>query len=212
VLEKIVSQEKVIYKTQAFMDSYKGIPFVDLHEIYESTMSQNIYSRWFRSRSIEKSKTRYVTYNFDYSNKKVYFEFGKWESSVVETRDTASVDTFAQDGLSLFYFARQNLFRGESIDIPTIVNEKVANTTINFLSKSMSVEIDAVKYPIDVVEFDGQADFEGVFGFTGKFEGWFSNDEERVPILAKMKVLIGKVKIELIKWTKNNWIPPIAKE
>ena len=194
------------------MDSYKGIPFVDLHEIYESTMSHNIYSRWFRARSIEKSKTRYVTYNFDYSNKKVYFEFGKWESSAVETRDTASVDTFTQDGLSLFYFARQNLFRGESIHIPTIVNEKVANTTINFLSKSMSVEIDAVKYPIDVVEFDGQADFEGVFGFTGKFEGWFSNDEERVPILAKMKVLIGKVKIELFKWTKNNWIPPIAKE
>jgi hypothetical protein len=211
-LEKVVSQEKVIYKIQAFMDSYKGIPFVDLHEIYESTMDQNIYSSWFRSRSIEKSKTRYVTYNFDYSNKKVYFEFGKWESSAVETRDTASVDTFAQDGLSLFYFARQNLFRGESVHIPTIVNEKVANTTINFFNKSESVEIDAVKYPVDVVEFDGQADFEGVFGFTGKFEGWFSNDDERVPILAKMKVLIGKVKIELIKWTKNNWKPPIAKE
>jgi hypothetical protein len=171
-----------------------------------------MYSSWFRSRTIEKSKATFITYNFDYANKKVYFEFGKWGSSAVETRDTASVDTFAQDGLSLFYFARQNLFRGESVHIPTVVNEKVANTTINFLKKSKSVEIDAVEYPVDVVEFTGQADFEGVFGFTGKFEGWFSNDEERVPILAKMKVLIGKVKIELIKWTKNNWKPPIAKE
>lgn len=110
VLEKNVSGDKVTYKTQAFIDSYKGIPFVDLHEIYESTWNHNIYSSWFRSRTVEKSKTSFVTYNFDYVNKKVYFEFGKWGSSAVETRDTASVDTFAQDGLSLFYFARQNIF------------------------------------------------------------------------------------------------------
>jgi len=175
-------------------------------------MDRDIYSDWFRSRTVQKSKTNYVTYNFDYANKKVYFEFGKWGSSIVESRDTTNVDTIAQDGLSLFYFARQNLFRGESVHIPTIVNEKVANTTINFVNKSSSVEIDAVAYPVDVVEFQGQADFKGVFGFSGKFEGWFSNDEERVPIVAKMKVLIGKVKIELIKWTKSNWKPPIGKE
>lgn len=210
VLDKVVTDDKVFYKTLAYIDSYKGIPFVNLHDTYESTMNRNIFSNWFRSQSLDNSETRFVTYNFDYPNKKIYFEFGKVGGKVVTDKDTASIDTFAQDGLSLFYFARQNLFRGETVRIPTIVNEKVANTTINFLNKIESVEIDAMDYSIDVVAFDGLADFEGIFGFTGKFEGWFSNDNERVPILAKMKVLIGKVKIELIKWTKNNWKPPAA--
>ncbi len=208
VLDKVVSDDKISYKTIAYIDSYKGIPFVDLHETYESTLNRNIFSNWFQSQSRKNSEIRYVTYNFDYPNKKVYFEFGSSRGNVVTSKDTAKIDTFAQDGLSLFYFARQNLFKGETVRIPTVVNEKVVNTTINFLNKTESVEIDAANYPIDVVEFDGTADFEGIFGFTGKFEGWFSNDNERVPILAKMKVLIGKVRIELIKWTKTNWKPP----
>jgi hypothetical protein len=212
VIDKVRSDEKVVYRTQAIIDSYKGIPFVDLHEIYESKFNDSIYSYWFRSRTIEKSNTRYVTYDFDYPKGKVYFELGKWEGGIVDNRDTTSIDTYAQDGLSLFYFARQNLYKGSVVNIPTIVNEKVANTTISFLKKRESVEIDVVDYPVDVIAFDGKADFEGVFGFSGKFEGWFSNDNERVPILAKMKVLIGKVRIELIKWTKKNWKPPQAKE
>jgi hypothetical protein len=211
VLDKIESNNKINYKAICYIDSYKGIPFVDLHEIYESTLNNNIFSYWFRSRTIDKKQTRYIIYDFDYPNKKVYFEFGKWDSSVVVGRDTASVDTLAQDGLSLFYFSRQHLFNNQTVHIPTIVNEKVANTTINFSGKRDEIDIDAVDYSVDVVMFSGQADFEGIFGFSGKFEGWFSNDDERVPIVAKMKVLIGKVRIELIKWTKKNWTPPKAK-
>jgi hypothetical protein len=68
-----------------------------------------------------------------------------------------------------------------------------------------------VDYPVDVVHFDGNMDFVGIFGLTGGFEGWFSNDEARVPILAKMKVLIGSVTVELMKWTRPGWNPPRGK-
>jgi hypothetical protein len=61
---------------------------------------------------------------------------------------------------------------------------------------------------VDVVHFEGRADFEGIFGMTGDFEGWFSNDEARVPILAKMKVIIGNIRIELTKWNREGWKPP----
>lgn len=211
ILEKIIQNEKVMYKTIAYMDSYKGLPFIDLHEIYESKMNSNVTSYWFRSRSKAGSKIKYVTYDFDYTNNKAYFEFGIWGKGKLNKRDTLKIDTLSQDGLSLFYFARYNLLRNETVRIPTVVVEKLSNTTINFSQKTESVNIDAVDYPVDVIEFQGQADFEGVYGFSGGFEGWFSNDEARVPILAKMKVLIGKVRIELISWKKKNWEPPIYK-
>ncbi len=211
VLDKNTNEEKVVYKTIAYMDSYRGIPFVDLHEIYESTINQNIFSYKFRGRSKTRRYTQYVTYNFDYPNGKAYFEHGKLDSvKRIEEYDTLNLKGYCQDGLSLFYFARQNLYMNESVNIPTVVNEKLCNTTINFYNKKTSVEIDAIKYPVDVIELDGRADFEGVYGFTGSFEGWFSNDEARIPILAKMRVIIGKVRIELMSWTKKNWTPPKA--
>ena len=57
----------------------------------------------------------------------------------------------------------------------------------------------------------GTADFTGIYGMSGDFEGWFSNDEARIPILAKMKVIIGSVTIELTRWTRTGWSPPRAK-
>lgn len=209
ILEKNNQNGKLMYKTIAYMDSYKGLPFIDLHEIYESTINSNVTSYWFRARSKDGDKVKYVTYDFDYPNNKIYFEHGIWGKGMLDKRDTLTIDTLAQDGLSLFYFARYNLLRNETIRIPTVVVEKLSNTTINFSNKNESVNIDAVNYPVDVIEFNGRADFEGVYGFSGGFEGWFSNDEARVPILAKMKVIIGKVRIELISWKKKNWKPPI---
>ncbi len=209
ISEKIIQDGKVMYKTIAYMDSYKGLPFIDLHEIYESKINSNVASYWFRARSKDGAKVKYVTYDFDYPNNKIYLEHGIWGIGMLDKRDTLKIDTLLQDGLSLFYFARYNLLRNETVRIPTVVVEKLSNTTINFSNKTESVNIDAVDYPVDVIEFDGRADFEGIYGFSGGFEGWFSNDEARVPILAKMKVIIGKVRIELISWEKKNWEPPI---
>jgi hypothetical protein len=96
------------------------------------------------------------------------------------------------------------------MNIPTLINEERANTYIDFASRRTSVEIDAVEYPIDVVSFDGAADFVGIFGLTGDFEGWFSNDVARVPIMAKMKVIVGNITIELMRWTREGWNPPKA--
>ncbi len=208
VIDKVENGENSYYKTIAYIDSYRGIPFVDLHEIYESFLNINIYSDWFRSRSQYSTYTDYITYNFDYPEKKMYLEYGKWKKNIINKRDTMRINDYYQDGLSLFYFSRFHLYQNRAVKIPTIVNEKIVNTTINFSNRTKSVEIDAVDYPVEVVEFDGQADFTGIYGFSGKFEGWFSNDNERVPIVAKMKVLIGKVRIELIEWKKNNWMPP----
>lgn len=90
------------------------------------------------------------------------------------------------------------------------MNEQKVVTYINFMDKKATCEIDAVEYPVDTIEFDGRAEFVGIFGLTGGFSGWFSNDEAAIPIVAKMKVILGSVRIELMRWDRPGWVPPRA--
>ena len=114
------------------------------------------------------------------------------------------------DGSSLYFLARQMLKSKKTIKVPTIIMDDTVSTSINFIAKPEVIEIDAVNYPIKTLYFNGTADWTGIYGLTGKFEGWFSDDEARVPIRAKMKLYVGNANIELIKWTRPSWQPPKA--
>jgi hypothetical protein len=196
----------------AHIDSYKGIPFVDLHAVYETRMAEEVYAVWFHSRNKQDDVWRQFTYDFDYPKHLIHIVQEDYASSSVVKRDTMHVDTLFQDGLSLFYFARRNVHSGRKFSVPTIVSENRGMTQIDFSSKRTEEEVDAIKYPVDVVHFEGEAGFVGIFGLTGGFEGWFSNDAAQIPILARMKVILGSVKIELIKWKRAGWTPPRAGE
>jgi hypothetical protein len=207
-IETTTNNNRTTFKAVAYIDSYKGVPLVDLHAVYESMIDPSIYTHWFQAR--DKRDTQWVSYiyNFDYPRHSVYVEEGKWKSGKIDRRDTLRIDTLTQDGLSLFFYARKHVADKQGINVPVIVNEKKGNAYINFTGERTKEKIDAVDYPIDLIYFDGQANFIGVFGLTGGFEGWFSNDNAHVPILAKMKVLIGSIHIELVSWKRNGWSPP----
>ncbi len=209
VLDKVTIDSSAYYRTIVYVDSYEGVPLVDFHSIFESNINPALFSIHFRSREKEEENRWFSTaYNFEYKRKKVLITKGYWGSSRIEGRDSLSLDTLSQDGLSLFYYARGHALDGQKQRVPVIVKEKKVFTTFNFYNKRTNVEINALKYPVDVVEFDGNAEFVGVFGLTGYFQGWFSNDATRVPIVAKMKVLIGNIRVELVKWKRAGWEPP----
>ncbi len=90
------------------------------------------------------------------------------------------------------------------MNIPGFVNEKIVYTDINFYNEISGVNIDAVDYDIACVRLDGETNFISIFGLTGYFEGWFSDDEAAVPILAKMKVLIGNITLQLTEWKRTD--------
>ena len=202
-----------VFRAKAFMDSYSGVPFVNLHWIFYSEIDPHLYSHFFSGiDNKDSNNVSYSNYAFDYSHDRVFVERGirQEHDSTIKTTDTIS-STY-QDGLSLFYYARGNVHSNGPENIPTFVSEKKVNTYINFTNTKTSSEIDAVKYPIETVEFEGRADFVGIFGLTGGFSGWFSNDEAAVPIVAKMKVILGSIRLELVKWNRPGWVPPRAHE
>lgn len=212
---KVINQKtekgEVIYNTIGYIDSYSGIPFVDLHQIYESKVNKNFFSNFFRGTVKKEEYTTFTEYYFDYHNKLLKVKKGKVHPYEIWTDSSGIAETEFHDGLSIFYWARMNLGNKKTVKVPCFVNEEKVYALVNYYSKPETMEIDAVDYEIPVWRLDGHTDFVSVFGLTGHFEGWFSQDEACIPIVAKLNVIIGKVTVELIKWKRPGWNPPRVK-
>ena len=209
VIRKVATPAFTAYEGKAYIDSYPKLPFVDLHATFESLVDSTVYSRAFTGKTKDGDYWDHARYRFEYDRNRIITEVG-YRDTLIEKRDTLSISSVYQDGLSLFSYARDRLMTREKVKIPTVIKEAKVSTYIDFTGVRTSAEIDAVDYPVDVIHFEGRADFIGIFGLTGGFEGWFSNDEARIPILAKMKVILGSVTIELMRWNRPGWVPPRA--
>ncbi|RPI05670.1 MAG: DUF3108 domain-containing protein [Ignavibacteriae bacterium] len=216
VTDKEERNGRTMYRAFAFMDSNPSLSWlVDLHIRFYTVMDQDAFTYDWLS---EDSTSKMVTYRkmlFDYDSHKMHFEWGRKLKSNEYKKDGERIITISnncQDGLSLFYYARQHAREKRTSKIPTFIDTNEVTTNVNFGIEHDEEEIDAVNYPIDVMKLDGRADFVGVFGLTGGFEGVFSNDAAGIPITARMKVILGSVKVELKNWKRNHWTPPKAAE
>lgn len=201
---------KKVAKVKIYIDSHPNIPFVSLHSIYESWIDTSItYTHKFNANTlIDNGQWEFDQYLFDYPGKKATIE--KWRNKEKVSSQTIDLPKRYNDGSSILFAARSLLYAGKSYKIPTVIMEKPVSTVINFAGTKGTTEIDACSYPIKTVYLNGDANWTGVYGLTGRFEGWFADDDSRIPVLAKMNVYVGSVTIELQKWKRGNWAPPKA--
>ncbi len=212
VLSKEQKNGKTVYKTRALIDSNPSLSWlVDLHIQFYSEMDGGVYSHFWIQDDSSKTEVNFKRFRFDYGDKKAYLEVGKRLPSGerrVDSTETVAITGPCQDGLSLYFYAREYVHEKSQVRVPTLIDNKQVYTYINFMNRHEDAEVDAVEYPVDVVAFDGKADYVGIFGLTGGFRGWFSNDQAQVPILARMNVILGSIKIQLQKWNRPGWQPP----
>ena len=198
-----------VYKVKSYIDSYNGIPFVSIHSVYESWIDPSIsYSHYFKAQTKAENYTIYDNISFDYVGK--HITHTQLHNTTEQFKKNFDHDKKWNDGLSLLFFPRKYLMINRTIKVPTFIDDK-SNTTIKFFAGETKTEIDAVDYPVSTKQISGVADFTGIYGVTGKFKGWFSNDDARVPIRAEMKLMIGNAVIELKEWKRKGWNPPKAK-
>jgi len=200
----------------AYVDSYEGVPFVDLHAVSRTEMDGSFYSRGFQSVE-KKDDNRWLaeTSHYNLPGNTIIIEkvFQRQKNSAPISQ--ASYDTLhimekqLEDGLSILYFARANVRHNGTVAIPTVVYGRKGRTLFNFTGTSTSEEIDAMENKrVRVIAFEGRAEFKGIFGFTGDFKGWMSDDPAAIPMKAELKVLLGSVKLELVSWKRDGWSPP----
>lgn len=208
VKDKKIVNGKTYYNAVAYIDSYDGIPFVNLHQIYESKVNQDYYSDFFRGIVKGDDYTTYTEYYFDYDSSEIRIKKGKFSPYELWVDSTTSAEKQFHDGLSIFFFARMLCGENNSMKLPCFVNEKKVYTRLNFYDEIIPVSVASIDYDVDCVRLDGEMDFISIFGLTGYFEGWFSNDEASIPVVANMKVIIGNITLELKSWKREGWIPP----
>ncbi|MBR9978712.1 MAG: DUF3108 domain-containing protein [Bacteroidetes bacterium] len=198
-------------KVEGLVRTYKGVPFVTLNTLYRSVIGESLSSVSFTNKEYLSSHGvyKYIEYVYATDKDRVYVHETVERHPSWEKHDTLTLDGQRwQDGLSLFYYARAFSHSNRSRDIPVLMYRDKATTSIRFGVANERVSIDAADYRVHCRKLEGETGFTGIFGLTGAFEGWFSDDSAAIPIRAKMHVLIGSVKIELIKWKRRGWRPP----
>lgn len=201
-------------KAEAFIDSAPNIPFVNLHSVHYTTMDSMFYSHASYSMEKEDDVWKGMNYVYDLPEKLLYVEDVTWKSPHDQPVMRAMKDTLRLpsssflDGLSIAYFPRRFIHADSTVTMPTVLYGKLGETTFFFRDKHTTESIDAVDNPVRVIEFDGYTTAVGIYGMTGEFTGWFSDDEAAVPIRGKLKVLVGNVTVELVSWHRAGWNPP----
>jgi hypothetical protein len=212
ILGSEIRNGRSVFKAKVVIESNPSLRWLtEVHIRFYGEMDDSVFSWYWMSEDSSKSGIDFHSLTFLYDDSLMVYRKGKTTVSGVQSFDevdTVRIQGRNQDGLSLFYFARKNARQKREAVVPTVIDNKEEKTYIDFQNKLEDVEIDAVDYPIETVFFDGKADFVGVVGLTGRFRGWFSNDDARIPIVARLSVWLGSIKVELKRWNRPGWIPP----
>lgn len=197
----------------ALIDSY-DLPFADVHSVVHSEIDSTLTCVYSTSTEKRDKGWWLLKNRYDHQSKRLTIEdtWSKEKDGSAFTppkTDTFTVNGTLQDGLSILYFARSYAHSRGTMNVPTIVYKQLGSTWLRFTSDRGTMEIDALDSPIKIVGLEGRADFEGIFGLSGNFEAWFTDDEAAVPIKAKLGVILGSITIELKEWHRSGWTIPV---
>lgn len=175
--------------------------FYKVDDTYETYLDKHGAFPWEFVRDIkEGGYTKYQNYKFHQDIGAVSTHKG----------ETFGIVEYAQDMLSSFYYARtldfSNIKYGDVFTIPTFVDEETYPLQIKFIGrevlKSRTGKYRCLKF-VPVLQ-EGR-----VFKNEEDMIVWITDDENKIPVLAKAKVLVGSIRMELAEY--KNVRNPIAR-
>ena len=200
---------KTYFKLKIFIDSSPGIPFITIHDVYESYVDSNAVPVAFYAWERKGDHTLKTDYLFNYESGKARVTIQKIypdRTELVEDQEVVLDQTY-RDVLSLLFYARKmSGKKAQNIPVPTFVLGGRDSCYFREVGAVKKVDHAGKKKPTFYVE--GRVKFIGIAGVKDDFQGWFSMDAQRVPLKAKMKAFFGSVTIELEdsqNWLAANW-------
>jgi hypothetical protein len=126
------------------------------------------------------------------------------DSNVVVTQDnkTFEVPENIQDMISAFYYARTLNFDtaqiGSVYSIPAFVDNEIFNMKLKLVGRET---ISTRKGKYKCLKFNPLVQEGRIFKAEEDLTVWVSDDKNRIPILAKSKILVGSIKMELKEYS-----------
>lgn len=203
------------YHVRAYIDSYSGIPFVNLHAIYDTYQDARTFM-CLATDNIQKdgSDSTYTSYQFNFAKK--ILDWRRWKNGVEADSAIVPLDTSYTDGVGFFYYIREASRKANGLKtkltIPIVVDTVRSTVNLTLNEKKEECDVTAYKYPLEAYKMSGHINFTGFFGVTGDFTGWMSADSSEVPLKANVSVILGSVVVQLKDAKRAGWIPPRAKD
>ena len=215
VLGRTVYDSVPAYRFRAYIDSYSGIPFVNIHAVFETIADAKTLMCLFTSNS-EKDGDNwiYTSYHFNFAKKIV--EWRQSENGKSMNEVDYPLDKSYTDGLSFFYYLREASLKagGKKTDlsVPIVVDTIRSSVDLTINEKEEGCDVTAFDFPLQSYRMSGHLNFKGFFGVTGDFVGWMSADGAEVPLKADVSVILGSVVVKLKSIVRDSWIPPRSSE
>lgn len=211
MLGKTVYNGTEAYRVRAQIDSYSGIPFVNLHATYNSYQNAKTFM-CLGTDNIQKDGKDSIFTSYDIELHRKILDWKRWNNGKLIEHAEVPLDKDYTDGLSFFYYIREACRKASGVktflSIPMLIDtvRSAVNLTIN--EKKEACSVTAYKYPLEAYRMSGHMNFTGFFGVTGDFTGWMSADSAEVPLKGDVSVIIGSVVVRLKDADRPGWIPP----
>ena len=125
------------------------------------------------------------------------------QKGIVETQknEKHEVPVHIQDMMSAALYARtldySNIKVGDTINVVSFVDDEVFDLMISYAGTEV-IKIRSGKYRC--MKFNPIIQVGRIFNTAEDLEIWVSDDENKIPILCKAKILVGSVKVELVRY------------
>lgn len=137
---------------------------------------------------------------FDHENGKVKAYTGEKDPKKFEGE--YDIPMYVHDILSAFYFARtmdyNNMSAGQTVQLQNFYDDKVHPLNIKYHGKE---EIDVPAGEFRCIKVEPMVVEGGLFKSEGSIIVWLTDDDRKMPVLVKTKVLVGSMDVELTSYS-----------
>lgn len=120
---------------------------------------------------------------------------------------------FIQDMLSSYFYARtldySKMKKGDIITVMTIVDDEIFPLKMKYIGKE-SIKIDAGTF--NCIRFAPVVQKGRVFKKEEDLSVWITDDANHIPVLARAKILVGSIKMELTGYSGLANAPNLVKK
>lgn len=196
-----------VYRIVSHARSASWIPFVHVNVADWADLRSPIPSNFYFHMT-DSSSGSWVVYSSDSGSDILHMtgaDAGK--DTVVEK---ANLNAPCYDALGLMMLVRALSGSTSDTVVTVVVDYKLEPTEIIFSRKVEAIRVGAFSQPILAREFETKGKWSDPHsdGTSANMTGWVSADSAAVPLLIKMKLLVGSVNVELESCDRPGWIPP----
>jgi tetratricopeptide (TPR) repeat protein len=184
-----------VYPIIFHVDTNPSYGFIlSLHHIYESYIEPETMNA-IKSRLYTPGSDNYLVrayyYNYDENIFDAYIIDAEGRFVFMEKDLPRKV----QDSTSMLFFARGLVSEKLSGVTTVVIDEEYKYGHIKFLNETEALESEGKD--VDAIKIFARAEFKGVAGMNGDAWGWFSPNEEAMPLKGAIEIIIGSITVEI---------------